>query len=203
LIYVEQAMEMRHMKTVTFSDNTPAVAWVSKMHTKAGSDISSNLLRGIAMCQLTTVLVMPEVRHIEQEFNVPADVASRRSITGKTQPAYINEPSTGLANVKDCYFLSYFNSRDWVRTGHFRRGKQVQQQSVEKALHHVGQALVLPGFPDPRRSYGAKELDLAFRHTLKSLKEADPVPKPQLALLPVETITAAAAPAHYLTATRQ
>jgi hypothetical protein len=81
-----------------------------------------------------------------------------------------------------------------VRTGYFGRGKQVQQQSVEKALRHVGQALLLAGFPDPRRSYGAKELDLAFRHTLKSLKEADPVPKPQLAL-PVETIAAAAVPA--------
>jgi hypothetical protein len=37
-------------------------------------------------------------------------------------------------------------------------------------------------------------VDLAFRHTLKRLKEADPVPKPQLAL-PVETIAAAAVPA--------
>jgi hypothetical protein len=53
-LVLEQAMELRHQKTVTFSDNTPAVAWVSKMHTKAESDVSYNLLRGIAMRQRTT-----------------------------------------------------------------------------------------------------------------------------------------------------
>jgi hypothetical protein len=30
---------------------------------------------------------MPEVRHVEQQFNVPANVASRR-ITGLNSPAY-------------------------------------------------------------------------------------------------------------------
>lgn len=109
-LVLEQAMGMRHMKTVTFSDNTPAVAWVSKMHTKAESDISYNLLRGIAMRQRTTESVMPEVRHVEQQFNVPADLASRR-IASVHGDAYMNAPSTGLSNAKDCYFLSYFNSR--------------------------------------------------------------------------------------------
>jgi hypothetical protein len=103
-LVLEQAMGMRHMKTVTFSDNTPAVAWVYKMHSKAESDISYNLLRGIAMRQRTTESVMPEVRHMEQQFNVPADIASRR-IASQHGPAYLNAPSTGLANVKDCYFF--------------------------------------------------------------------------------------------------
>ena len=109
-LVLEQAMGMRHVKTVTFSDNTPAVAWVSKMHTKAESDISYNLLRGIAMRQRTTESVMPEVMHVEQQFNVPADIASRR-IAAQNGPAFMNETSTGLASVKDCHFLSYYNSR--------------------------------------------------------------------------------------------
>jgi hypothetical protein len=58
---------------------------------------------------------------------------------------------------------------------------------VEKALHHVAQTLLLAGCDGPRRTYGAKELDLPFRHLLKGYKEQDPAPKPQLAL-PITTI---------------
>jgi hypothetical protein len=63
---------------------------------------------------------------------------------------------------------------------------------VEKALRHVAQTLVLAGFDDPRRTYGSKELDLPFRHLLKSYKDQDPAPKPQLAL-PVATVQRAGA----------
>jgi hypothetical protein len=70
----------------------------------------------------------------------------------------------------------------------------IQQQSVEKVLRHVGQDLLLAGFPDPQRSYGANELDLAFWHTLKSLKEANPGSQAPIAL-PVEIIAATAVPA--------
>jgi hypothetical protein len=63
---------------------------------------------------------------------------------------------------------------------------------VEKAMRHVAQTLVLAGFDDPRRTYGSKELDLPFRHLLKSYKEQDPAPKPQLAL-PVATVERAGA----------
>jgi hypothetical protein len=56
----------------------------------------------------------------------------------------------------------------------------------------VAQTLLLAGYDDPRRTYGAKELDLPFRHLLKGYKEQDPVPKPQLAL-PVTTIEHAGA----------
>jgi hypothetical protein len=63
---------------------------------------------------------------------------------------------------------------------------------VEKAMRHVAQTLVLAGFDDPRRTYGSKELDLPFRHLLKSYKDKDPAPKPQLAL-PVATVEYAGA----------
>jgi hypothetical protein len=63
---------------------------------------------------------------------------------------------------------------------------------VKKALRHVAQTLLLAGYNNPRRTYGAKELDLPFRHLLKGYKEQDPAPKPQLAL-PVTTIEHAGA----------
>lgn len=41
---------------------------------------------------------------------------------------------------------------------------------------------MLAGYPDPRRSYGAKELDLPFQRLLKFYRDRDPAPKPKLAL---------------------
>jgi integrase len=54
----------------------------------------------------------------------------------------------------------------------------------------VAQALVLAGYPDPRRSYGSKDLDLPFSRLLRTYKNDDPVPKPQLAL-PVRAVQCA------------
>eukprot|EP00978_Attheya_sp_CCMP212_P017850 scaffold48105_cov30-Attheya_sp.AAC.5 len=81
-----------------------------------------------------------------------------------------------------------------VRAGSYRYGRQVGTQSVEKALRHVAQTQVLAGYPDPRWRYGTKDLDLPFQHLLKSMRDEDPAPRPQVAL-PVDTITAAAAAA--------
>jgi hypothetical protein len=78
-----------------------------------------------------------------------------------------------------------------VRTGIYGKGKQVGHQSVEKALRHVAQTLQLAGYDDPRRTYGSKELDLPFRHLLKSYKDDDPAPQPQLAL-PIAAVQTAA-----------
>eukprot|EP00978_Attheya_sp_CCMP212_P009588 scaffold22746_cov52-Attheya_sp.AAC.4 len=74
-----------------------------------------------------------------------------------------------------------------VRTGVYGNKKQIGGQSVDTQLRLVAQTLVLAGYDDPMRTYGAKELDLPFRHMLKSMKDRDPAPKPMLAL-PVETI---------------
>jgi hypothetical protein len=80
-----------------------------------------------------------------------------------------------------------------VHTGIYKGAVQVGSQSVEKALrHHVAQTLLLAGYDNPRCTYGAKELNLPFRHLLKGYKEQDPAPKPQLAL-PVATIEHAGA----------
>jgi hypothetical protein len=61
---------------------------------------------------------------------------------------------------------------------------------VEKALRHLAQTLQLAGYDNPRKTYGSKELDLPFRHLLKSHKDDSPAPKPQLAL-PVPVIQTA------------
>jgi hypothetical protein len=74
-----------------------------------------------------------------------------------------------------------------IRRGYYGRGSQVQAQTPETALRHVAQTLVLDGYPDPRRSYGNKDLDLPFSRLLRTFKNDDPAPKPQLAL-PVRAI---------------
>jgi hypothetical protein len=89
---------------------------------------------------------------------------------------------------KQTYLLA-FAAR--VRTGVFGHAVQVGFQSVEKALRHVAQTLMLAGYDDPSRTYGAKELDLPFRHLLRSYKNQDPAPQPQLAI-PIATIERAA-----------
>jgi hypothetical protein len=85
---------------------------------------------------------------------------------------------------KQTYFLA-FAAR--VRSGIFGNALQVGHQSVEKALRHVAETLLLAGYDNPRRTYGSKELDLPFQNLLKSYKNQDPVPRPQLAI-PVATI---------------
>jgi hypothetical protein len=91
---------------------------------------------------------------------------------------------TQSKSQKQAYLLA-FAAR--VRTGIFGRAVQVGHQSVEKALRHVAQTLVMAGFDDPRRSHGANDLDLPFRHLLASYKTQNPAPKPQVAL-PVSVV---------------
>ena len=79
-----------------------------------------------------------------------------------------------------------------TRTGFFGKERQVSAQTVEKALRHVAQAFVLEGYDDPRRAGSASAVALPFTHILKSFRDRDPVPQPQVAL-PVHAIDLAAA----------
>jgi hypothetical protein len=77
-----------------------------------------------------------------------------------------------------------------VREGQYGRGAQVKVQSVEKALRHVAQKLVLDGHPDPRKASPAQQsLDLPISRLLKSFGDRDPPAEPKLAI-PISTITA-------------
>jgi len=75
-----------------------------------------------------------------------------------------------------------------VREGQYGLGSTVQVQSVERALRHVAQRIILDGHPDPRKSSPAQQhLDLPIARLLKSYRDEDPPPQPKLAL-PVSTI---------------
>jgi hypothetical protein len=77
-----------------------------------------------------------------------------------------------------------------VREGQYRRGAQVKVQSVEKALRHVAQTLVLDGRPDPRKAFQSQQaLDLPISQLLKSFGDSDSPAEPKLAI-PISTITA-------------
>jgi hypothetical protein len=80
-----------------------------------------------------------------------------------------------------------------TRTGFFGKGRQVGYQIVEKAMHHVVQARMLTGYNDPRRTHSGRELDIRFTNMLKTYKDSDPVPKPQVTLLVAAIECAAAA----------
>jgi hypothetical protein len=74
--------------------------------------------------------------------------------------------------------------------GQYGLGDQVKVQSVEQALRHVVQRLILDGHPDPRQaSPGQYSLDLPIAWLIKKFRDKDPLPQPKLAIL-ISTITA-------------
>jgi hypothetical protein len=77
-----------------------------------------------------------------------------------------------------------------VREGKYSIGNQVKVQSVERALWHVAQKLVLDGHPNPRCASPAQHtLDLPIAWTIKMFHDEDPPAQPKLAI-PVSTVTA-------------
>jgi hypothetical protein len=79
-----------------------------------------------------------------------------------------------------------------VREGQYGLGAQVKVQSVERALRHVAQRLVLDGHPNPRRASPAQQLlDLPIARLIKKYRNEDPPAEPKLAI-PISTITAIA-----------
>ena len=75
-----------------------------------------------------------------------------------------------------------------VREGQYGLGRQVQVQSVSKALRAVAQRYILDGYPDPRKSSPAQHnLDLPLAHLLKKYNDEDPPAQPKLAV-PVSTV---------------
>ncbi len=77
-----------------------------------------------------------------------------------------------------------------VREGKYGLGNQVKVQSVERALRHVSQKIVLDGHPDPRCASPAQHsLNLPIAWIIKKFRDEDPPAQPKLAI-PVSTITA-------------
>jgi hypothetical protein len=68
-----------------------------------------------------------------------------------------------------------------VREGQYGLGDQVKVQSVEQALRHVAQRLILDGHPDPRQaSPGQHSLDLPKAWPIKKFWDKDPPPQPKI-----------------------
>jgi hypothetical protein len=69
--------QMRHAQTAIGCDNSPAVAWTTRMATRSSSPVSFRLLKGLAMRQRITRSAPPAVFHVAGSANILADVASR------------------------------------------------------------------------------------------------------------------------------
>jgi hypothetical protein len=77
-----------------------------------------------------------------------------------------------------------------VQEGQYGLRDQIKVQSVEQALRHVAQRLVLDRHPDPQQaSPGQHSLDLPIAWMIKKFRDKDPPPQPKLAN-PISTITA-------------
>jgi hypothetical protein len=95
--------DMAHIQTAIGCDNSPAVAWTSRMATRSESPIAFRLLKGLAMRQQTTRAAPPAVFHVAGVRNTLADVASRH-IEGVPQMA------ATPGSMCPAAFLTHFNS---------------------------------------------------------------------------------------------
>ena len=69
---------LRHLHIFVHSDNTPIVAWVTKMATKTvQSDAAHQLVRGLALRQRMLESAPVSISHVAGTDNVLADIASR------------------------------------------------------------------------------------------------------------------------------
>jgi hypothetical protein len=69
--------DLTHVQMAIGCDNSPAVAWTTRMATRSHSPIAFRLLKGLAMRQRTTHAAPPAVFHVAGIRNTLADVASR------------------------------------------------------------------------------------------------------------------------------
>jgi hypothetical protein len=88
-------------------DNSPAVAWTTRMATRSESPIAFRLLRGLAMRQRVTQSAPPAVFHVAGVNNTLADVASRR-LAGVASPFHLLEKSPDAMCPET--FLTIFDS---------------------------------------------------------------------------------------------
>jgi hypothetical protein len=89
------------------SDNTPTVAWSTRMASRSGSPISFRLLRGKAMRQRTNRSAPTAVFHVAGMENILANVASRPD-TGIASHYHMFEHDPNAMCPKD--FLTHFTT---------------------------------------------------------------------------------------------
>ncbi len=97
---------MAQAQLVIGCDNSPAVAWSTRMATRSESPIAFRLLKGLAMRQRTTRAAPPAVFHVAGTDNTLADVASRRFTALVRHQAFAN----CVAKTPTHELLTIFNS---------------------------------------------------------------------------------------------
>jgi hypothetical protein len=98
---------MRGIQTAIGSDNSPAVAWTTRMASRSASPISFRLLKGFAMRQRTSRSAPPAVFHVAGTENVLADVASRH-VPNVPAPFHMMEESPDA--MCPTAFLTHFDA---------------------------------------------------------------------------------------------
>jgi hypothetical protein len=98
---------MQGAQTAIGCDNSPAVAWTTRMASRSASPISFRLLRGLAMRQRITKSAPPALFHVTGVQNTLADVASR-PIKGITVPFHVEDSPPN--SVCPSEFLTFFDS---------------------------------------------------------------------------------------------
>jgi hypothetical protein len=98
---------MRGIQTAIGSDNSPAVAWTTRMASRSTSPVSYRLLKGFAMRQRTSRSAPPAVFHVAGTENVLADVASR-NVPNVPAPFHMMEESPDKMCTTS--FLTHFDA---------------------------------------------------------------------------------------------
>ena len=68
--------DLRHKRAVAFCDNTPSVAWVTRMASRS-SRVGARLVRGLAIRARAMEMCLPSALSVPGASNDMADVASR------------------------------------------------------------------------------------------------------------------------------
>ncbi|KAI2511269.1 adenylate kinase [Fragilaria crotonensis] len=119
---------LRHKHIFVHSDNTPSVAWVTKMATKtAQSDAAHRLVRGLALRQRMLESAPVSISHVAGTDNVLADIASRPIPT-------IDDDSA---------FLTHFDSAFPLQNRYWRRASPLPVQLSNVILTLRGQRLTM------------------------------------------------------------
>lgn len=119
---------LRHKYIVVHSDNTPSVAWVTKMATKtANSDAAHRLIRGLAIRHRMLESAPVSIAHVAGVDNALADIASR--------------PITQLDD--DAAFLTHFDSAFPLQNRFWQRARPPPEQLSNVISTLRGQRLTL------------------------------------------------------------
>ena len=122
------APTLRHKHVFVYSDNSPSVAWVTKMATKtAKSDAAHRLVRGLALRQRMLESAPVSIAHVAGVDNALADIASR--------------PIPQLDD--DAAFLTHFDSIFPLQNRFWQRASPLHAQLSNVILTLRGQRLTL------------------------------------------------------------